>query len=105
MPQNGQIHFKSLAANGARFLKYVSPFSDMPLRVKKTTLVFDKTFQSILNLLWKMQQVFSILSKSLVKFIHFIKQTNISKHFCISNISHFTKLVLKPGKLYIRLIH
>ena len=30
MPQNGQIHFKNLAANGARFLKCVSPFRDMP---------------------------------------------------------------------------
>ena len=28
MSQNGQAHFKNLAANGARFLKYVWPFWD-----------------------------------------------------------------------------
>ena len=48
MPQNGQIHFKNLAANGAGFLKYVSPFSDMPLRVKKQHWYLTKHFDQFL---------------------------------------------------------
>ena len=36
MSQNGQTHFKNLAANAARFLKCVRPFWDsMHERVKK----------------------------------------------------------------------
>ena len=29
MPQNGQTHFKNLAANAARFVKSVWPFHDI----------------------------------------------------------------------------
>ena len=36
MSQNSQSHFKNLAANAARFLKWVWPFSDiMQYRAKK----------------------------------------------------------------------
>ena len=42
MSQNGQTHFKNLAANGARFLKCVWPFWDITHeRVKSAVIVTE----------------------------------------------------------------
>ena len=41
MAQNGQTHFKSLAANAARFLKCVWPFWDIMHQKVKVFQFFD----------------------------------------------------------------
>ena len=75
MPQIGQIYFKNLAANAARFLKCVWPFWDMHYRSKTENLLSTFIVKEVIN-----GEILESFTKLLFrnKQVHF---KNITFHF------------------------